>query len=120
MRGTGIDIIEIGRIRNSIDRYKNHFLNKIFTPKEQEYCKRYRDATPHLAGRFAAKEAVAKALGTGISAGLSFLDIEIESDPKGKPQIILSEASQKLFGNPQFLLSITHCREYAAAIAILL
>jgi holo-[acyl-carrier protein] synthase len=73
--GSGIDLAEIGRIRQSIDRFGSRFLNRIYTAAEQAYCLRKRNSAESFAARFAAKEAGAKALGTGISRGVSWLEI---------------------------------------------
>lgn len=118
MKGIGTDIIEISRIERSIAQHKKHFLNRIFTPKEQAYCQRYRQSAPHFAARFAAKEAVVKALGTGFRGGISWQDIEICNDKQGKPTIVLSAKLQAMFDHPQFLLSMSHSRSHAIATAL--
>ncbi|MBA3957648.1 MAG: holo-ACP synthase [Parachlamydiaceae bacterium] len=118
MRGLGTDIIEIERIRASIAHHQQHFLDKIFTAGEQSYCHKYNDSTPHFAGRFAAKEAVIKALGSGFRSDFSWLDIEILNDSEGKPEVFLAEGLRIKFGNPNILISISHCREYATATAL--
>jgi holo-[acyl-carrier protein] synthase len=118
VQGLGNDIIEISRIRESISRYKQHFLDRIFTNEEQLYCQKYKDDAPYYAGRFAAKEAVVKALGTGFRDGISWLDIEIRNDKLGKPEVFLSPAIASKFNSPKILISISHCREYAAAVAL--
>ncbi len=117
-QGLGNDIVEIARIHQSIERHGQHFLDKLFTPREQEYCLRYKDTAPHFAGRFAAKEAIAKALGTGIGEALSWLDIEILPDPHGRPIVTLSSRAQTQFDSPNILLSISHSKEYAIATAL--
>lgn len=116
--GIGNDILEIERIRGSIDRHGQHFLNRIFTQKEQDYCYKFKDPIPHFAGRFSAKEAIAKALGTGFGSHLSWHDIEIVNDDLGKPVVILSDAAKKNFKNPRILLSISHSQNYATAVAL--
>ena len=116
--GLGNDIIEIDRVRTSIERHGLHFLNRLFSTKEQDYCYRYQDPAPHVAGRFAAKEAIAKALGTGFGEHLSWHDIEIINDESGKPIVHLSDTQRKKYNNPQVILSISHCNEYALATAI--
>lgn len=118
MKGLGTDIIEISRIRASIARHGQHFLDKVFTQHEQDYCLKHRDAGPHFAARFAAKEAVVKAFGTGFRDGISWLDIEIQNTPQGQPQAVLSPRLNEMLGSPQLLLSMSHCREYAIATAI--
>lgn len=120
VRGLGTDIIEIQRIRDGIKRHRQHFLDRIYTQQEQEYCLRYRDSGPHFAGRFAAKEAIVKALGKGFRKQFSWLDIEILNNSEGKPDIFLSRELGAEFNDPKILLSISHCRDYAVATAILL
>lgn len=114
----GSDIIEVERIEQNILRYGSRFLDRIFTPAEQNYCKKYKDASRHFAGRFAAKEAIVKALGTGISSQVSWLDIEIMNDGHGKPIVELSQKAQEHFGHPKLSLTISHCKEYALAVAL--
>ncbi len=119
IRGIGNDIIEIERIRHIINRYGNRFLNRIFTVGEQEYCLNHKESSRNFAGRFAAKEAVSKALGTGLSSGLTWTDIEILNDEKGKPIVIPSSNLKLLLIYPsQLHISISHCKEYATAFAI--
>lgn len=111
IQGLGTDIIEIERVALAIEKHKNHFLNRIFTQKEQKYCNQFGPtASQRYAGRFAAKEAIAKAIGCGIGKELSWLDIEILPDAHGKPVV----ACKGHF----FLLSISHSKKYATATAI--
>jgi holo-[acyl-carrier protein] synthase len=114
----GNDIIEVERIGKAIRRYGQKFLDRLFTPGEQAYCLKHRDSDLRFAGRFAAKEAVAKALGTGFNASLSWLDIEIVNDSAGKPIAVLSERSRQTFGDPSLHVSISHCKLYATAVAL--
>lgn len=118
VQGIGTDIIEIVRIDRAILRHGSKFLDRLFTKNEQDYCLRYKKASRHFAGRFAAKEAIAKALGTGFRENISWLDIEIGHDPFGKPIAKLSPALLERFGNPSILLSISHSHEYATAVAL--
>lgn len=118
VRGIGNDIIEVDRIARSLARYGDRFISRVFSPTEQAYCKRYALAARHFAGRFAAKEAVVKALGTGIVAGISWLDIEVLNDAAGKPQVVLSPVLAQRFDHPTILLSISHCHAYATAMAV--
>ncbi len=120
IQGLGTDIIEIDRIRDAIERHGLHFLNRLFSQKEQDYCYGFKDASPRFAGRFAAKEAIVKALGTGFGEEVSWHDIEIVNDNLGKPLVHLSEALKKKYKNPKILLSISHCVKYATATAILI
>lgn len=117
-RGLGNDIVEIERIRQSIDRHGQHFLNRLFTQKEQDYCYKYKDPVPHFAGRFSAKEAIAKAFGTGFGSELAWHDIEILGDEHGKPVVTFSSIVQKRFNNPRMLVSISHSDSHATAVAL--
>lgn len=117
--GIGTDIIEIDRIEEAINRHGERFLSRIFTEKERNYCERYADKTPHYAGRFAAKEAIVKALGTGFQFEMTWQDIEVINDSLGKPEVILSPRLKKTFPTAIFFLSISHCNKYATATAII-
>lgn len=116
--GLGNDIIEIQRIARALKRHGHRFLDQIFTTEEQAYCLRHQQSERHFAGRFAAKEAIAKALGTGFSTGISWHDIEILNNTAGKPVVYLSERLNKQFQTPEIQLSISHCKEYATAVAL--
>lgn len=118
MKGLGTDILEIERMRKSIERHGLHFLNRLFTQREQDYCYKFKDPVPHFAGRFAAKEAIVKALGTGFGAHVGWHDIEVLNDDHGKPVVIISPQTSKNFGSPHLLVSISHCESYATATAI--
>ena len=118
IKGLGNDIIEIGRIEGSIGRFGQRFLDRLFTPDEQKYCTQYHEPARHFAGRFAAKEAIVKALGTGFRHGISWLDIEIINDNDGCPHVYFSQSLKDLFDNPRILISISHCKDYASAVAI--
>ena len=85
--GTGIDIVEIPRIQQSVERFGQRFLDRVYTAAEQAYCLRKRRSAESLAARFAAKEAGAKALGTGISRGVNWLEIEVTREPGGRPTL---------------------------------
>ncbi len=112
--GLGNDIIEIERIRESIKEHGSRFLERLFTPKEQAYCLKHEDSATHFAGRFAAKEAISKALGLGVGRELAWKDMEILNDENGTPQVTLSQR----FKNMKVLVSISHCKHYATAVAI--
>jgi holo-[acyl-carrier protein] synthase len=119
--GCGIDIIELERIKDLIDRHGERASKKIFTDAEIEYCKAKRKYWQHFAGRFAAKEAVAKALGTGIQDGIAFRDIEVTLDDLGAPKIVLTGGAEKRandLGIVKVHLSISHGEDYAVAQAI--
>jgi len=118
VRGLGNDIIEIARIRQSIERQGEPFLNRLFTQRELDYCQKFQDPIPHYAGRFASKEAIVKAFGTGFGTKIQWHDIEVLNDEFGKPIVSLSSSLQEKFDYPQILVSISHCIEYATAVAI--
>ena len=85
--GSGIDLVEIARIQHTVERYGQRFLDRVYTPAEQAYCLRKRNSAESLAARFAAKEAGAKALGTGITRGVNWLEIEVVREPGGRPAL---------------------------------
>lgn len=118
IQGIGTDIIEIKRILQSIKEHKDRFLNRLFTKDEIAYCQKSSIPERHFAGRFAAKEAVAKAFGVGIGKELSWKDIEITKDERGRPIVKLSDATFIKFKEPNIMVSISHCKEYASAVAI--
>lgn len=120
IQSIGNDIIEIDRIRANFEKYDQKFLDRIYNLEEQNYCLGFQDPAPHLAGRFAAKEAIAKALRTGIGSKLSWLDISILNDEGGAPSVKLSKRALSQFKSPKLLISISHCREYASAVAIVI
>ena len=117
MQGIGNDIIEIDRIRDAIEKYKQHFLDRIFTPKEQKDSLSYADPAMRFAGKFAAKEAVAKALGLGFGKKVKWRDIEIHKLDSGQPIVKFSDSLNQRFKDPKVLISISHCKTYATAIA---
>ena len=118
MIGLGNDIVEIERIKEAIAEHGERFLNRCFTPKEQAYCASHADPAPYFAGRFSAKEAIVKALGSGFGEQVAFLDIEILNNAQGKPEVTFSEKAKNHFGDPKVVLSISHCRSYVTAVAI--
>lgn len=118
IKGIGTDIIEVARIRKNIEQYGQTFYDKILTPDEKRYSLTYADPAPTVAGRFAAKEAVAKALGTGFGEHLSFHDIEVLNDTVGKPIIRLSPKAKAHFNPGTLHLSISHNKEHAIAFAL--
>jgi len=120
--GVGIDIIEVARIQASHERFGERFLNRILHPNEISYCLSYKVPAPFLAARFAAKEAISKAFGTGIGSQLGWQDMEVGRKASGEPFVILHEAGQKLLrerGARAVLISLSHTQTYAAAVAIL-
>ena len=118
LSGLGTDIIEVKRIERAVARHGPRFINHLFTPNEITYCKRFSNPIPHFAGRFAAKEAVLKALGTGLTKELGWHDIEILANPHGKPEVLLTPKLLKMYPAISFFLSISHTETYATATAI--
>lgn len=118
IQGVGTDILEIARIEKSIADFGDKFLIKLFTEREIAYCKKYKNSPLHFAGRFCAKEAVAKCLGTGFGEELEWLEIEILNNTKGQPEVVLSSSASERFKKPTILVSISHCQTYATATAI--
>jgi holo-[acyl-carrier protein] synthase len=119
--GIGIDVVEVGRIATAIERHGEPFLAKLFTSAEREYCEGQKTSALHYAARFAAKEAVSKALGTGIGKQAGWLELEITRAVSGAPVLVLSgNAAQFAFENgiTEIQISLTHAREYAAANAL--
>jgi holo-[acyl-carrier protein] synthase len=117
IKGIGIDIIEVKRIRDIMVKYGDKFFTRILTDSEIAYCKSYK-ANPevHFAGRFAAKEAYSKAIGTGISKTFGWKDIEILNDPLGKPYI--NHVKQNEYSKFKFELSISHTHDYGCAVVV--
>ncbi|QPJ62735.1 MAG: holo-ACP synthase [Candidatus Nitronauta litoralis] len=119
--GTGLDIIEIKRIKSSIGRFSGKFEERIFTADEIAYCRARSNPFPHFAGRFAAKEAVMKSLGTGMAEGIRWKDMEVLSLESGKPELKLTGKSKDLADSKNIKhihISISHDRIYAVAHAI--
>lgn len=117
--GIGTDIIEIGRINQSIDKFGDKFLRKIFTQNEIEYCNSKANSSQHFAARFAAKEAISKALGTGWNHQFNWLEIEISNLPSGEPIANLTgKMSSFLSENKMLKISMSHSENYATCFAI--
>ena len=120
--GVGIDLVETGRIEDSLSRFGKRFLQRVFTEGEQRYALAKRRPSESLAARFAAKEAAAKALGTGISRGVGWQDIEVTRAPGHAPQLVLHgralDWAAKL-GVRRASLALSHTEHYATAIVIL-
>jgi holo-[acyl-carrier protein] synthase len=116
----GTDIIECPRIADMLAKHGDVFVNRVFTATEIEYCAGRKMDYQHYAGRWAAKEAVLKALGTGWSGGIKWTDVELIREPSGQPKIVLYnralERSQEL-GIDEIMISVSHTREFAVAFA---
>jgi len=120
--GSGIDLIEIGRIQRSVDRYGGRFLDRVYTAAEKAYCLGKRNSAESFAARFAAKEAGAKALGTGISSGVSWLEIEVVREASGRPTLQFHGRAAQIaagLGVARAALSITHTASLAMASVVL-
>jgi len=119
--GIGTDIVECLRVAQMIERHGELFLTRVYTPHEIEYCSARKAATQHYAGRFAAKEAVLKALGTGWTRGVQWRDIEVRNELGGQPRIALCGGAREMcekLGITEMLISISHCRTHATAYAL--
>lgn len=119
--GLGTDIVEVERIGKMIERHGDSFVNRIFTPGEISYCRQRKFSAEPFAGRWAAKEAVMKALGTGFIQGTHFQEIEVVTEESGRPRILLHGSTADLakqLGIGEILITMSHCREYATATAI--
>src|ERR1039458_8327770 len=120
--GVGIDIIEVARVEASHERFGERFLNRLLLVDEIAYCLSHKNPAPFIAARFAAKEAISKAFGTGIGAQLGWRDMEIGRKKSGQPFVILHAGGQKLMssrGGERVLISLSHTQTSAAAVAIL-
>jgi holo-[acyl-carrier protein] synthase len=121
--GIGTDIVECLRIARMIERHGELFVNRVYTAAEVAYCQERKQATQHYAGRWAAKEALLKALGTGWRRGISWRDVEIRSEPGGRPVVLLHGGARDVarqLGVEEMLVSISHCRSHATAQALAL
>ncbi|GAB5403062.1 MAG: holo-ACP synthase [Aureliella sp.] len=118
--GIGTDIIECDRIEQMIEKHGDTFLKRVYTSDEISYCAGRKAANQHYAGRWAAKEAVLKALGTGWAHGIQWTDVEVVNQIGGKPEIVLAGVASKIsheMGIKQMMISISHCKGYATAYA---
>lgn len=121
--GTGIDIVETVRLASAIERHGDRFLARIFTGGEVQYCGAMKSPGPFYAARFAAKEAIAKAFGTGIGAQLGWLDIDIRRKATGEPFVVLSGTgadTARRLGIATLRLTMSHTDHYAVAHALAL
>jgi holo-[acyl-carrier protein] synthase len=119
--GIGTDIIECLRIAQMIERHGELFIARVYTEYEFEYCSQRKAATQHYAGRWAAKEAVLKAMGTGWARGIRWRDIEVRNDVSGRPSIRLGGGAREVcenLGISEMMISISHCRTHATAFAV--
>lgn len=120
--GIGIDLIEVGRIEASCEKFGERFIKRILLPGEIEYCLTHKRPGPFLAARFAAKEAISKAFGTGIGAQLGWHDMEIRRRESGEPYVVLHDKGEELLKTRKahhVLISLSHTEAHATAVAIL-
>lgn len=120
--GIGIDIIEVARINDSLEKFGERFGERILLPSETAYCLSHKHPAPFVAARFAAKEAISKAFGTGIGAQLGWRDMEITHRESGEPFVILHGKGKELFKARRaknLFVSISHTEQYAAVVAVL-
>ncbi len=118
--GIGTDIVECERIASMIEKHGDLFLNRVFTPEEIRYCSQGKASVQHFAGRWAAKEAILKALGTGWARGIRWTDIEVINDGGGKPSVRLHQialSTARGLGVTTVMISISHTRGHAIAFA---
>ncbi len=116
IKGIGIDIIEVTRIKNLIEKYGERFYSRILTENEINYCKKFPNPEVHFAGRFASKEAYSKSIGTGISKEFKWKDIEVLNDERGKPYI--NHLVQNEYSHFKFQISISHTKDYGCAVVV--
>ena len=120
--GVGTDLIEVDRIRSSIESHAERFIEKVFTSTEREYCEGMADPVPHFAARFAAKEAISKAFRTGIGAEFGWQDAGIENGSAGEPLVRLSDKGAALLterGGSEILISLSHLSTMAMAVVVI-
>ena len=120
--GVGTDLAEVERVRAMLEKYSDAFLNRTFTRSEIDYCSKKALAHMHYTARFAAKEAMAKALGTGFADGVSLKDLSVEIDEKGAPHAVVCGRAKEIMesmGGSKMLVSISHTKQFASAVAVI-
>ena len=122
VRGIGVDVVKVDRLVDSLERFGKRLENRLFTDAELEYCRRHKNPIPHLAARFAAKEAAFKALGTGWNQGVAWREVEVGHAPGGRPTLSFTGAAAEhaaRLGMKRASLSLSHTKEQAVAQVIL-
>lgn len=122
IRGLGVDLVSVKRMEEAVARYGKRFLNRAFTPQEIAYCMRKKFPFPHLAGRWAVKEALFKAMGIGWGQGLRWQEVELEADGDALPQVVLKGRTKEraeAMGVGQVWASLSHEKEFAVAAVLL-
>lgn len=120
--GIGVDLVECARIEHSIERFGDRFLNRVFTAGEIEYSQSMKYPARHLAARFAAKEAVSKAFGTGIGKAMGWRDIDVQKKPSGEPFLVLTGGAEELAkqrGVKTAAITLSHTDHHAMAMIVL-
>jgi holo-[acyl-carrier protein] synthase len=117
--GIGIDLVDVARVRAALERYPERFRNRVFTPAEVQFCESLGDKYPAYAGRFAAKEAFSKALGTGLRGAIGWTEIEVLDNERTRPTIRVTGRAAAILGSRKVHLSISHLPDYATAIVVI-
>jgi holo-[acyl-carrier protein] synthase len=120
--GIGVDLVENARIQHSIERFGERFLQRVFTAGEIEYCQSMKFPERHFAARFAAKEAVSKAFGTGIGKAMGWRDIDVRRKPSGEPYLVFAGGAEQLAserGVVRPLITLSHTEHHAIACVVL-
>jgi holo-[acyl-carrier protein] synthase len=115
----GIDLADVPRIRKAIEQFGDRFLSRVFTPWEIQYCQSKINPELSFAARFAVKEAVFKAIGTGFAEGVKWTSVEVVNDRRGQPEVRLGQAIRRHIGSKEIMISLSHTKDYAIACAIL-
>ncbi|MBP1656732.1 MAG: acpS [Bacteroidetes bacterium] len=119
IRGIGVDIVDIGRVRNVIEREEMRFLEKVFTDTEIAYCNAKHNRCQHFAARFAAKEAVSKALATGWAGDFRWKNVEVTNDASGQPHVTVHGGLKEQLGSSRILISLSHADLHVVAVAVI-
>lgn len=117
--GIGIDLVDVRRIRAALERFPDRFKDRVFAPSEIKFCEQLADGAISYAGRFAAKEAFSKALGTGLRGAIGWREIEVLDNERSRPSVRVTGRAAGILGNREVHLSITHLHDYAAAVVVI-
>jgi len=117
--GIGIDLVPVSRVRAALERYPERFRARVFTPAEVRFCETLGDKYPSYAGRFAAKEAFSKALGTGLRGAIGWTEIDVCDNERQRPTVKVTGRAAKLLAGRKVHLSISHLPDYATAIVVI-
>jgi holo-[acyl-carrier protein] synthase len=119
IESVGIDIVEVYRIKKAAEKWGDRFIHRVFTPWEINYCSSKAFPEQSYAARFAVKEAVLKAIGTGLNKGAKWTSIEIVNDEMGQPKVRLGQSIKEIIGARKIIVSMSHTHEHAVASAIM-